>query len=485
VARARGTSVTGQAPRVVVVGSGPNGLAGAVTLARAGLSVEVHEQAAGIGGGARSAELTLPGFIHDVCSAVHPLAVVSPIFRSLPLEARGLEWIQPDAALAHPLDDGTAVVLERSVDTTAAGLGPDDATYRRLLQRLLDDWPSVAPMVLAPPLRLPRHPIAAARVAARGLRSARAFAEGAFAGERARALFAGLAAHSVLPLERAGTAAVGLVFALTAHTSGWPIPRGGSQRIADALAAELRAHRGTIHVDSPILSLDDISDAVVLCDIGPHDLVRLAGGRLGDSRYRRRLEQWQYGPGVFKLDWALAGPIPWTAQECHRAGTVHVGGTLPEIADSERAAWEGRHVDRPFVLLTQPSLFDASRAPAGKHTAWAYCHVPNGSPEDVTDRIEAQVERFAPGFGRLVLARHGRGPAELESENPNLVGGDITGGAMQLGQLLARPVLRRDPFATPLPGVFLCSSSTPPGPGVHGMCGYWAARSALRSLGRR
>jgi phytoene dehydrogenase-like protein len=387
-------------------------------------------------------------------------------------------------AVAHPLDDGTAVALHRSVQRTAEGLGADAAAYRRLVQPLVDDWSRLLPMLLAPPLRVPRHPLAASRFGLRGLRSARGLAERVFEGERARALFGGLAAHSVLPLEQTGTAAVGLVFALTAHAGGWPIPRGGSQSIADALTAELRAYGGEVHVESPVDSLDGLADATVLCDVGPEGLLRLAGNRIRDGRYRRRLEAWRYGPGVFKVDWALDGPIPWVAPECRQAGTVHVGGTLAEVAHAERAAWEGRHAERPFVLLAQPSLFDASRAPAGKHTAWAYCHVPNGSAEDTTDRIEAQIERFAPGFRALVLARSARGPAELERENPNLVGGDITGGAMQLGQLLARPVLRRDPFATPVPGVYLCSSSTPPGPGVHGMCGYWAARSALRALGR-
>jgi phytoene dehydrogenase-like protein len=469
---------------VVVIGSGPNGLAAAVTMARAGLIVTVHEQAATMGGGARSQELTLHGFVHDTCSAVHPLAAASPFFRSLPLGAHGLDWIEADVAVAHPLADGTAVALHRSVRRTAESLGADAAAYRRLVQPLVDDWSRLLPTLLAPPLRVPRHPLAASRFGLRGLRSARGLAERVFEGERARALFGGLAAHSVLPLERAGTAAVGLVFALTAHAGGWPIPRGGSQSIADALAAELRAHGGEVHVESRVDSLDGLSDATVLCDVGPGGLLRLAGKRIRDGRYRRRLEAWRYGPGVFKVDWALDGPIPWVAPECRRAGTVHVGGTLAEVADAERAAWEGRHAERPFVLLAQPSLIDASRAPAGKHTAWAYCHVPNGSAEDMTDRIEAQVERFAPGFRALVLARSTRGPAELERENPNLVGGDITGGAMQLGQLLARPVLRRDPFATPVPGVYLCSSSTPPGPGVHGMCGYWAARSALRALGR-
>jgi phytoene dehydrogenase-like protein len=477
--------MNGGARRAVVVGAGPNGLSGAIALAQAGLQVEVRERADRLGGGARSEELTLPGFVHDVCSAVHPFALVSPFFRSLPLAEHGLEWVQPMFPLAHPLDDGTAVVLDRSIAATAAGLGADEGRYRALFEPLVESWPLLEPLLLGRLLRPPRHPLAASRFGLRALRSARGLAEGTFQGERARALFAGLSAHAIVPLEHTGTAAVGLALALAGHVSGWPIPRGGAQQIADALASVLRAHGGEVRLATHVGSLDELGDATVLCDVGPRGLLELAGERMPRGLYRRRLERWRYGPAAFKLDWALDGPIPWTAPECREAGTVHVGGTLDEIALSERAAWEGRHSERPFVLLAQPSLFDATRAPAGRHTAWAYCHVPNGSTADMTDAIESQVERFAPGFRSLVAGRSVLTPADLERRNPNLVGGDIAGGAMDLRQLLVRPALRLVPYSVPLPGVYLCSASTPPGAGVHGMCGYLAARAALRGLGLR
>jgi phytoene dehydrogenase-like protein len=467
-----------------VVGSGPNGLAAAITLARAGLEVQVHEAAATVGGGLRSEELTLPGFLHDVCSAVHPLAAVSPFFRSARLDEHGLEWVQPEVPLAHPLDDGTAVVLAQDLELTALGLGVDAARYRSLVQPLVEAWPLLEPLVLGPLLRVPRHPLAASRFGRHALRSARSLAHGAFRGDRARALFAGLAAHSILPLEQAGTAAVGLVFAVTAHVAGWPIPRGGSQTVAAALRGCLEAHGGTVVTGSTVRSLSGLGDATIMCDVAPRGLLELADGRLGGG-YGRRLARWRHGPGVFKLDWALDGPIPWAAADCRRAGTVHVGGTFDEISASERAAWEGRHSERPFVLLAQPTVFDPTRAPAGKHTAWAYCHVPNGSGEDMTERIEAQVERFAPGFRALIVGRSRLFPADLERRNANLVGGDIAGGAMSLRQLVARPALRVDPYRTPIRHVYLCSASTPPGAGVHGMCGHLAARSALRRLGHR
>jgi len=465
----------------VVVGSGPNGLAAAITMARAGRSVLVLEAREAIGGGCRSAELTLPGFVHDVCSAIHPLGLGSPFFKTLPLGDHGLEWIHPPAPVAHPLDDGTAVVIERSVEETAAGLGPDAAAYRRLMGPLSAEWDALAPELLAP-LHLPRHPLAMARFGLMAVRSASGFAQARFRGERARAVFAGIAGHSILPLERTATAAIGLVLGALTHAVGWPLPRGGSRRIADALAAHLRSLGGEIRTGSPVESLDALPPArAVLCDVTPRQLLKLAGDRLR-GRYRRGLERYRYGPAAFKLDFALSGPIPWKAAECARAATVHLGGTMDEIAASEAAVGRGEHPDRPFVLLVQPSLFDASRAPAGRHTAWAYCHVPNGSTFDMRARIEAQIERFAPGFGDLVLARSVLTPARLQELNANYVGGDINGGAQDLGQMFTRPVARIVPYSTPVRGLYICSSSTPPGGGVHGMCGYHAARAALRAL---
>jgi len=469
------------APDALVVGSGPNGLAAAVTLARAGKSVRVVEAKDTVGGGCRSAELTLPGFVHDVCSAIHPLGLGSPFFRALPLHEHGLEWIHPPAPLAHALDDGSAVVAERSVEETARGLGPDGGAWSALIGPLTQAWPALAPDLLAP-LGVPDHPFAMARFGLLGLRSARGLAEARFRGERARALFAGIAAHSMLALERPATAAMGLVLAVLAHAVGWPVPRGGSQRIADALASYLLSLGGAIETGSPVESLDQVPPArAVLVDVTPRQLLRLAGGRLR-GRYRRQLESFRYGAAAFKLDYALSGPVPWRAPECARAATVHLGGTLPEIAAAEAEVARGGHPDRPFVLVAQPSLFDASRAPSGRHTLWAYCHVPNGSTLDMTERIEGQIERFAPGFRDRVLARSILAPADLEARNPNYVGGDIGGGVQDLGQMFTRPAWRIVPYSTPLPGLFICSSSTPPGGGVHGMCGYHAAQAALRAV---
>jgi phytoene dehydrogenase-like protein len=464
----------------VVVGAGPNGLAAAIMLARAGHSVCVFESAATVGGGMRTQSLTLPGFEHDVCSAVHPLAAGSPFFRSLPLADYGLEWIHPWAALAHPLADGSAVLLERSLEATASGLGPDAATYRRLMGPLVRDWDGIAHDILGP-LRPPRHPVALARFGLHAIRSAAGLATGTFAGEQARALFAGIAAHGMLPLEQPPSAAFGLVLAIAGHAVGWPIPRGGSQRLADALATYLRALGGEIMTGREIRALDELPPArAVLCDVTPRQLLRLAGDRLPEP-YRQRLRRFRYGPGVCKVDWALDGPIPWTAAVCARAATVHVGGTLAQIAASERDAWEGRTAQRPFVLVTQPSLFDTTRAPEGRHTAWAYCHVPHGSAVDMTARIEAQIERFAPGFGTRILARHTLTAPDLEHYNANYIGGDINGGVQDLWQLVTRPTIQPVPYATPVHGLYLCSSSTPPGGGVHGMCGYFAARWAMRT----
>ncbi len=464
----------------VVIGAGPNGLAAAITLAQAGCAVLVLEAAGTPGGGLRSAELTRPGFIHDVCSAIHPLGLGSPFFRGLPLAGYGLDWIHPPAPLAHPFDDGTAAVLERSVTATAATLGRDGPAYERLLGPLAADWKRLAVDLLGPLPLPPRHPLALARFGLRAIRSAAGLARSRFAEEPARALLAGMAAHSMLPLTRPVSAAFGLVLGLLGHAVGWPMPRGGAQRLADALVAHLRALGGEIETGRPVTSLAQLPPCrLVLADVTPRQLLALAGERLPPG-YRRQLERYRYGPGVFKLDYALDGPIPWRAVACGRAGTVHLGGPLAQIAASEQAVWQGRPPERPFVLLAQPSLFDPGRAPAGGHTLWAYCHVPPGCAEDMSGRIEAQIERFAPGFKERILARHSLGPAGLEAYNANYVGGDINGGVQDIGQLFTRPVLRLRPYATPLAGLYLCSASTPPGGGVHGMCGYHAARAALR-----
>ena len=465
----------------VVVGSGPNGLAAAIALAERGHSVLVVEAAPTLGGGTRTAELTLPGFAHDVCSSVHPMAVSSPFFRRLPLDRYGLEWVQPPTPFAHPLDDGTAVVLERSVEATAAGLGQDGGAYRRLFGPLARTWGDVSRDVLGP-LRLPRHPIATARFGLSAVRSASGLARATFKGERARALMAGACAHSMLPLDRKPSAAFGIVLMASGHAVGWPFPRGGAQRIGDALVAHLRSLGGETVVGQRVSSLDELPrSGVTLLDLSPRGVLEVAGDRLPEG-YRRRLEAYRYGPGVCNVHWALSGPIPWRAEECARAATVHLGGTLEEIEESERAPFEGRTVARPYVLLTQPSLFDPTRAPAGMHAAWGYCHLPNGSTHDATAEIEAQVERFAPGFRDRILARHTMTAADFDGYNANYVGGDINAGTQDLRQLFTRPAGWRAPYTTPAKGLYICSSSTPPGGGVHGMCGYFAARAALREL---
>jgi phytoene dehydrogenase-like protein len=468
----------------VVVGSGPNGLAAAVALARRGLSVLVVEGADTLGGGVRSAPLTLPGFTHDVCSSVYPMAVSSPFLRQLPLDRHGLEWAHPAIPLAHPLDDGTAAVLDRSVETTAAALGPDESVYLRLMQPIARHADELLADLIGP-LRAPRHPLLAARFGWRAMRSGGGLARAYFRTERGRALWAGLAAHAVIPLERRPGAAIALMLAVAGHSHGWPFVRGGAGRLTDALAGYFRSLGGEVETGRWVTSIDELPPAkAVLLDVTPRQLLAIAGHRL-PGRYARRLSRYRYGPGIFKVDWALAGPIPWTAPECRSAGTVHLGGTLDEVAATERMPFDGVHAERPFVLLTQPSPFDPSRAPAGQHAAWGYCHVPNGSAEDMTDRIEAQVERFAPGFRGLILARHTTSAAAIERYNPNYVGGDIGGGVADLGQLFTRPVARLNPYTTPDRGLYLCSSSTPPGGGVHGMCGYFAARTVLRRLGVR
>jgi phytoene dehydrogenase-like protein len=465
----------------VVVGSGPNGLAAAIALAEAGVRVAVLEGADTLGGGCRSEELTEPGFVHDTCSTVHALALASPFLSRLPLHEHGLELVHPEIPLAHPFDDGSAALLERSVDATARGLGRDGRAYRGLLGPLVGSAGELFESILGPP-RLPRHPLALARFGPRALRSAAGLTRSRFETDHAQALLAGCAAHSMLSLRAPASAAFGLVLAVSAHAVGWPVARGGSQRLADALASHLRSLGGEIVTGRPVESLDELPGArTVLADVTPRGLLRIAGDRLPE-RYAKRLGGFRYGPGIFKLDWALDGPIPWRAPEVARAGTVHLGGRLGELVASEHAAVHGVHHERPFVLLVQPTPFDPSRAPAGKHTAWAYCHVPSGSTRDMTDAIEGQVERFAPGFRDLVAARSAMNSVEVERHNPNYVGGDINGGLQDLRQLFTRPVASLDPYSTPVDGLYLCSSSTPPGGGVHGMCGYFAASSALKRL---
>lgn len=467
----------------IVVGSGPNGLAASVRLARSGYSVLVCERNPTVGGGCTTTELTLPGFRHDVCSAVHPLGAGSPFFRELPLAEHGLHWLHSEAPLAHPLADGRPIFLERDVDGTARQFDRDAAAWRGLMGPLVEAWDNLGPQILGP-LRIPRNPVTLARFGLRALRSAKGLAESWFDGQGARSLFAGMAGHALLPLDRSPSAAFGLVLGLAGHVIGWPIPRGGAQRLTDALASLLLAHGGEILTDAEVLSLDELPRSrVVLLDLTPRRVLAVAGERL-PTGYRRRLERYRYGPGVFKVDYALDGPIPWRNPECTRAVTVHLGGTAEEIYAGEEAVGRGEVPRRPLVLLTQPTLVDPSRAPAGKHVAWTYCHVPAGCPVDMTGSIEDQLERYAPGFRDRVLARSRMGPAAYEAHNPNMVGGDITGGTQDLGQLLTRPVARLNPYSTPFSGLFLCSSATPPGGAVHGMCGYFAALAAERALAR-
>lgn len=465
----------------VIVGAGPNGLAAAITLARAGCSVLVVEAKDSPGGGLRSAELTLPGFIHDVCSAVHPLAAASPFFRSLSLEQYGLEWVHPAAPLAHPLDHQPAILLEHSLDATVDTLGIDGRAYHALLAPLVKQHEQIMHEFLGP-LRPPRYPLVMAGFGLRALPPASLLARLIFRGERVRAVFAGMAAHSIMPLHWPATAAFGVMLTLLAHVVGWPVARGGSQKIADALVAYLSTMQAQIRTGWPVETIDELPSArAYLFDVTPRQLLKIAGHKLPAS-YRRQLERYRYGAGVFKVDYALDGPIPWRDSAVLRAATVHLGGSLREIAASERAAWRGDASARPFVLLVQSSLFDSSRAPAGKHTAWAYCHVPNGSTVDMTPHIEGQIERFAPGFGEQVLARSVRFPADMERYNPNYIGGDINGGVQDLLQLFTRPVPRWSPYTTPAANIYICSASTPPGGGVHGMCGYFAALAALRRM---
>lgn len=468
----------------IVVGAGPNGLAAAITLARAGRSVRVLEAKDTIGGGARTAELTLPGFLHDICSAIHPLGVGSPFFRDLPLESLGLEWIYPPYAVAHPLDDGTAVVIEKSIEASAATMGEDEAAYRRLFSPIVANWQKLFDDLLGPLPVPPRYPLTTIPFGALALMPASTLAHLFFRGPRARAIFCGMAAHSMIPLHVPATASFGLMLGVVAHAIGWPLARKGSQAIVDAMADYLRGLGGEIITNAPVESLDQLPDArAVLFNLTPRQIVKIAGNRLPED-YRQKLSRFRYGPGVFKIDYALDGPIPWKAAACSRAGTVHLGGTMEEIAAAEAAVWRGEHPERPFVLLVQQSLFDSTRAPAGKHTLWAYCHVPNGSTEDMSEAIENQIDRFAPGFRSRIIYRQSRTAQEIETYNPNYIGGDINGGVQTLTQFFTRPVASWVPYAMPAKGLYICSSSTPPGGGVHGMCGYQAAKAALRDLKR-
>ncbi len=466
----------------VVVGAGPNGLAAAITIARKGFSVLLIEARDTIGGGARTEELTLPGFRHDTFSAVHPMAAASPFFRRLDLAKHGMEWIQPAIPLAHPLESDS-VTLEHSVAATAENLGRrDGAAYRRLMEPLATQWQQIFAEILQPLTRIPRNPVALARFGLPALLSARGLVGMQFRGARARALFAGLAAHSFLPLNAIASASFGLVLGMAGHAVGWPIPKGGAQRISDALGACLLEAGGTIQVDRTIGNLRELPTArATLLDLTPRQVVRVAGERLPRG-YRERLSKFRYGPGVFKLDYALSEPIPWLAESCRRAGTVHLGGYFAEIAACEKSVSRNQHPSEPFVLVAQPSVFDPTRAPEGRHVAWAYCHVPKGSSFNMVERIERQIERFAPGFRSTILEKSVLTTKNLEDRNANLVEGDINGGSTDFRQLIARPVLSLNPYKTPLKGLYICSSSTPPGGGVHGMCGYNAAKVALRDV---
>ncbi len=470
--------MTDAAPDAVVVGSGPNGLAAAIEIARAGRSVVVYEGAATVGGGTRSAELTDPGFIHDVCSAVHPLLLASPFFQSLDLSGLGIETAHPEFPLAHPLPDGSAAVLHRSVAETAAGLGRDGKAYASLLGPLVEAAVALIPEVLGP-VRVPRHPVALVRFGLNAIRSAEGLVR-RFDDAPARALLAGVAAHSMLPLSKPPTAGVALLLTTLAHAVGWPVVRGGSQRIADGLTRHLEDLGGRIVTSHSVTRLDELPRArAYLFDVTPRQLLAIADDHLPD-RYVRSLRRYRYGPGVFKIDWALSDPVPWRAEDCRGAGTIHIGGPFEAVAASEAATNRGEHPERPYVLLAQPTTADPTRAPVDSHTLWGYSHVPSGSTSDMTALIEDQIERFAPGFKDTVIARATRSASEVEAYNPNYVGGDINGGVQDLRQHFTRPVARLSPYTTPNERIYLCSSATPPGGGVHGMCGYFAARSALK-----
>ncbi|MFA6916902.1 MAG: NAD(P)/FAD-dependent oxidoreductase [Parachlamydiales bacterium] len=465
----------------IIIGSGPNGLAAGITLAEAGLTTAIFEAKDTPGGGMRSAELTLPGFTHDICSAIHPLGIGSPFFRTLPLEKYGLTWKFPVTPLAHPFDDGTAAILDRSLETTIQSLGIDGTAYQKLMGPLIDHWDILVNDLLAP-LHFPQHPIALAQFGLQALRSAQGTINSNFKAKYARGLFIGLAAHCNLPLDKSITAAFAFILGTLGHVIGWPTPEGGSQKLANALAAYYSFLGGQIFTGHFITSLDELPPSkTILCDISPKQLLDIAGDRL-PSKYKQKLQAYRYGPGVCKVDWALNAPIPWKSKECQKAGTIHLGGEAESIILSEKEVWEGKHPEKPYVLIAQQSLFDLTRAPQGKHTAWGYCHVPRGSERDMTQQIEGQIERFAPGFRDCILARHVIKASEMENYNPNYVGGDINGGVQDIYQLFKRPTSYFNPYSTPVKGLYLCSSSTPPGGGVHGMCGYHAAQAVLKNF---
>jgi phytoene dehydrogenase-like protein len=468
---------------VVVIGTGPNGLSAAIEIARAGLTVCIFEANEKIGGGVRTEQLTLPGFFHDVCSAIHPMAILSPFFQKLHLKQWGLQWIFSPAAVAHPLPNGSAPILYKDINRTLENLGNDGDKWRKLFEPFTRTPFAFFSEILRP-IRIPRKPLLMARFGQLALQSCVNLIEQNFSHQEARALFAGCAGHSFLALDARGSASFGLALSIAGHAVGWPLPLGGSQRIADALAGCLQSLGGEIKTGHKVTSMRDLPQArCYMFDVTPRQLLKIAEENL-PSRYRNKLSKFRYGPGVFKMDWALSDPIPWKNQDCLQAATVHVGGTMEEIAVAEAEVWQNKHPENPFVLLAQQSLFDATRAPAGKHTAWAYCHVPNGSNVDMAERIERQIERFAPGFRDIILGRHTMSTMQMEAHNANFVGGDIVGGANHLSQFLARPILKWNPYATSNPKIFICSSSTPPGGGVHGMSGYLAARTALRKVFR-
>jgi phytoene dehydrogenase-like protein len=464
----------------VIVGSGPNGLAAGIAMQQQGLSVLILEGKSNIGGGLRTGELTLPGFKHDICSAVHPMAAGSPFFKTLPLQHHGLEYLYPEVDAAHPFDNGTAAIIKRSIEDTAKLLGSDEQNYLDLVNPIVNSWPGLAPDVLGP-LHFPKKPLEMARFGLAALQPATLLAK-RFKTAEARGLFAGMAAHAIQPLSNLATSAIALVLMANAHLGGWPIPKGGSQQIANALASYFQSLGGKIETDIYVTSLQQLPSAhTVLFDITPKQLLQIAGHKFS-SLYKWQLERYRYGDGVFKVDWALDAPVPFTANGCRNAGTVHLGGTLEEIVIAEQAPAKGLHADKPYVLLAQQSLLDSSRAPEGKHTAWAYCHVPNGSTKNMSEIIETQVERFAPGFKDTILAKHTFNTAQMEEHNPNYIGGDINGGIIDIGQLFTRPALRWSPYKTSAKGLYICSSATPPGGGVHGMCGYYAAKKAMKEF---
>ena len=464
----------------IVIGSGPNGISAGIVLAQKGMSVLLVEGQGNLGGGCRSAELTLPGFTHDLCSSIYPLGMGSPFFRTLPLEEHGLSWINPQGTYAHPFDGGRAVVVERCVEASAKSMGPDAQAYEKLIKALGINWNTLCESLLQPPKML-LHPFSMANFGLRALMSAKVFAETTFKGELARGAFAGVAAHSTLPLTAATSAAFGLVLGVTSHPVGWPMPRGGAQQLANALVSYYTACGGELLLDAPVSSLNQLpSSKLIIADVTPWQLLTMAESQL-PGWYKKQLEGYKYGPAVFKIDYALDAPIPWQAQGVDRAATVHLGGTFEEIAQSEEGVWRGKHADKPYVLLAQHSLFDPTRAPEGKHTLWAYCHVPNGSTEDMSAQIENQIERFAPGFKKTIIAKATISARGMQEHNANYIGGDINGGALVPSQLFTRPVFRLIPYSTPVEGLYLCSASTPPGGGVHGMGGYYAAHSAIRN----